>query len=79
MPSKNGKNTVFVLTRDDVVDMVRQVDPNIDPEKAVDEDMLAHVKKGVESGLGEAWPVVMRVAVEDALPNTCRQQSMKFQ
>ncbi len=77
MASKNGKNTVFILTRDDVVNMVRQVQPDIDAEKAVDTDFLAHVKKAVEWGL-ECWSDVLKVAVEDALPNTCRQSRLRL-
>jgi hypothetical protein len=78
MPTKNGKNTIFILTRSDVVAMVTQVQPNIDAEKTVTDDFLARVRKGVEWGLSTCWPDVMKTAVEETLPISNRQRSLDF-
>jgi len=56
--------TVFVLTRDDVVQCLKELDlPGMDdPERIVTEEFLRQVKKGVEFGL-ECWSEVMKEAI----------------
>lgn len=56
-------NTIFVLSREDVVDCAREM--NI-PEEAITDDILAQVKKGVEWGLG-CWHEVVTEAINMAL------------
>jgi len=57
------ENTIFVLTREDVVECAREM--NI-PEEAITDDILAQVKKGVEWGL-ECWSEVVKTALNEAL------------
>jgi len=60
--------TIFILTRDDVVQCLKELDlPGVDdPDKIVTEDFLREVKKGVEFGL-ECWSEVMKEAILMAL------------
>lgn len=58
-------NTIFVLTREDVVDCAGEMGI---PEQAITDDILAQVKKGVEWGL-ECWSDVMKEAINIALKN----------
>jgi len=58
-------NTIFVLTREDVIDCVGEMGI---PEEAITDDVLAMVKKGVEFGL-ECWSDVVKVAINFALKN----------
>jgi hypothetical protein len=57
------ENTIFVLTREDVVECAREM--NI-PEEAITDDILAQVKKSVEWGL-ECWSDVVKEAINMAL------------
>lgn len=58
-----SKNTVFILSREDVIDCAKQM--NI-PEEAITDDILEQVKKGVEWGL-ECWADVVKEAINLAL------------
>jgi len=57
------KDTIFVLTGEDVVECAREM--NI-PEEAITDDILVQVKKGVEWGL-ECWSEVVKTALNEAL------------
>lgn len=57
------RETVFVLTREDVISCAREMDI---PEEAITDDILAQVKKGVEWGL-ECWSEVVKTAIREAL------------
>ena len=59
----SDRNTIFILTRDDVVLCAGQMGI---PEQAITDDVLYQVKKGVEWGL-ECWPEVMKEAINMAL------------
>jgi len=56
-------NTIFILTKDDVVGCAREIGI---PEEAITDDILAQVKKGVEWGL-ECWSEVVKEAINMAL------------
>ena len=56
-------NTIFILTRDDVIGCAQQMGI---PEEAITDDILAQVKKGVEWGL-ECWSEVVKTALDFAL------------
>ena len=57
------KDTIFVLTREDVIECAREM--NI-PEEAITDDVLYQVRKGVEFGL-ECWSEVIKEAINMAL------------
>ena len=57
------QNTVFILTREDVIECAREM--NI-PEEAITDDVLYQVRKGVEWGL-ECWSEVVKEAINMAL------------
>ena len=57
------KDTVFVLTREDVIECAREM--NI-PEEAITDDILHQVRKGVDFGL-ECWSEVVKEAIDMAL------------
>ena len=57
------KDTIFVLTREDVIGCAREMGI---PEEAINDDVLAQVKKGVEWGL-ECWSEVVKTALDFAL------------
>jgi len=57
------KDTIFVLTKEDVVECAREMGI---PEEAITDDMLQQVRKGVEWGL-ECWSEVMKEAINMAL------------
>ena len=57
------KDTIFVLTREDVIGCAREMSI---PEEAITDDILAQVKKGVEWGL-ECWSEVVMAAIDFAL------------
>ncbi len=57
------QNTVFILTREDVIECARELGI---PEEAITDDVLAQVKKGVEWGL-ECWSEVVKEAINMAL------------
>ncbi len=56
-------NTIFILSREDVVECAREMGI---PEEAITDDILAQVKKGVEWGL-ECWSEVVKTALDFAL------------
>ncbi len=57
------KDTIFVLTREDVIECAREM--NI-PEETITDDVLYQVRKGVEFGL-ECWSEVVKEAINMAL------------
>ena len=57
------KDTIFVLTKEDVVECAREMDI---PEEAITDDVLRQVRKGVDSGLG-CWSEVVKEAINFAL------------
>jgi hypothetical protein len=60
---ENGNDTIFILTREDVIECARDMDI---PAEAITDDVLAQVKKGVEWGL-ECWSEVVKEAINMAL------------
>jgi hypothetical protein len=56
-------NTIFVLTREDVIECAREMGI---PDEAITDDILREVRKGVESGLG-CWSEVVKEAINFAL------------
>ena len=57
------KDTIFVLTREDVVECAREMGI---PEQAITDDVIYQVRKGVEFGL-ECWSEVVKEAINMAL------------
>jgi len=57
------KDTIFVLTREDVIECAREMGI---PEEAITDDVLRVVRKGVDNGL-EYWSIVMKEAMNFAL------------
>ena len=57
------KDTIFVLTREDVIECAREMGI---AEEAITDDVLYHVRKGVEWGL-ECWSEVVKEAINMAL------------
>jgi hypothetical protein len=57
------KDTIFVLTREDVIECARMKGI---PEEAITDDVLRQVRKGVDSGL-ECWSEVVMAALDFAL------------
>jgi len=55
--------TIFVLTREDVIECAMEMGI---PEESITDEILAHVKKGVEWGL-ECWSEVVKEAINMAL------------
>jgi len=43
-----GKDVVFVLTREDVIECAKELDI---PEEAITDDVLEEIKKGVDWGM----------------------------
>ena len=60
---ESGKDVIFVLTREDVVNCAREL--GIDKE-AITDEVLYQVKKGVEFGL-EGWSDVVKEAIRIAI------------
>ena len=60
---ETGNDTVFILTKEDVIECAREMDI---PAEAITDDVLQQVKKGVEWGL-ECWSEVMKEAINMAL------------
>ena len=60
---ENGDDTIFILTKEDVIECAREMDI---PAEAITDDVLAQVKKGVEWGL-ECWSEVVKEAINMAL------------
>ena len=57
------KDTIFVLTREDVIECAREMGI---PDEAITDDVLRMVRKGVEWGL-ESWSEVVKEAINMAL------------
>ncbi len=57
------KDTIFVLTREDVMECAREMGI---PDEAITDDVLRMVRKGVDNGL-ECWSMVMKEAINMAL------------
>jgi len=57
------KDTIFVLSREDVIDCAREIGI---PDEAITDDVLRQVRKGVDSGLG-CWSEVVKEAINFAL------------
>jgi len=57
------KDTIFILTREDVIECAREMDI---PEEAITDDVLRQVRKGVDNGL-ECWSEVVKEAINFAL------------
>ena len=57
------KDTVFVLTREDVIECASEMGI---PDEAITDDVLRMVRKGVDNGL-ECWSMVMKEAINFAL------------
>jgi len=60
---KQANNTIFILTREDVIACANELGI---PEEALTDDILYQVKKGVEFGL-ECWTEVVKTAIDEAL------------
>ena len=60
---ENGNDTVFILTRQDVIESAREMGI---PAEAITDDVLSQVKKGVAWGLG-CWSEVVKEAINFAL------------
>ena len=58
-----GKDIIFVLSREDVIECAREMGI---AEEAITDDVLYQVKKGVEFGL-ECWSDVVKTAISEAL------------
>jgi len=63
MAADSGKDVIFVLTKEDVLECARMKGI---PEEAITDDVLRQVKKGVDSGL-ECWSEVVMTAIDFAL------------
>ena len=59
------KDTIFVLTREDVIECAREMSI---PEEVITDDVLYQVRKGVEFGL-ECWSEVVKEAITITLKN----------
>jgi hypothetical protein len=59
----DASETIFVLTREDVVICAEQMGI---PAESITDDVLRQVKKGVEWGL-ESWSEVMKEAINVAI------------
>jgi hypothetical protein len=57
------KDTIFVLTREDVTECAREMGI---PEETITDEVLRQVRKGVEFGL-ECWSEVVKEAINMAL------------
>ena len=57
------KDTIFVLSREDVVECAREMGIS---EETITDDVLRMVRKGVDNGL-ECWPMVVKEAISFAL------------
>lgn len=60
---RSREDTLFTVTKEDVIACAREMGV---PEKALTDDVLRNVKKGLEAGL-EYWPVVVKEAINLAL------------
>ncbi len=57
------EKSIFILTREDVILTAREMGI---PEEKITDDVLYHIKKGVEFGL-ECWSDIMKVAIDEAI------------
>jgi len=57
------KDTIFVLTKEDVLECAREMGI---PDEAITDDVLRMVRKGVDNGL-ECWSIVVKEAINFAL------------
>jgi hypothetical protein len=57
------EDTIFILTREDVLLCAREMNLS---EDLITDEVLASIKKGVEWGL-ECWSDVVKVAINEAL------------
>jgi hypothetical protein len=64
-PIMADKDTIFVLTREDVIECAREMGI---PEEAITDDVIRQVRKGVDSGLG-CWSEVVKEAINFAIKN----------
>jgi len=62
---KAGQETIFILTREDVLRCAREMGI---PEDAITDDVLENVKKGVSWGFFD-WDEVVKSAINYALKN----------
>lgn len=58
-----GKDVVFVLTREDVIECAKELDI---PEEAITDEVLEEIKKGVDWGM-EFWSEVVKNAIQVAV------------
>jgi hypothetical protein len=58
-----GKDVVFVLTREDVIECARDLGI---PEEAMTDEVLKEIKKGVDWGM-EFWSNVVQEAIRIAI------------
>ncbi len=58
-----GKEVVFILTREDVIECARETDIS---EEAITDDVLEEIKKGVDWGM-EFWSDVVKEAIRIAV------------
>ena len=58
-----NEKTIFILTREDVVNCAKEMGF---PEDSITDEVLDQVKKGVEWGF-ESWPDVVKAAISWAL------------
>ena len=58
-----GRGIIFILTREDVVSCVREMDI---PEEAITDEVLEEIKSGVSWGM-EFWPDVVKEAIRIAI------------
>jgi len=57
------KDTIFVLTREDVIECAQEMGIS---EETITDDVLYQVRKGVEFGM-ECWSEVMKEAINMAI------------
>jgi len=58
------KERIFYLRREDIFIEAEQMGI---PREKITEEVMARVKRGVESGLGEVWAEIVEYAIKDAL------------
>jgi hypothetical protein len=63
MVMESDRDTVFILTREDIIDCAREL--NI-PEEDITDEVLQEIKKGVDWGM-EFWSDVVKEAIRIAI------------
>jgi hypothetical protein len=63
MVMESDRDTVFILTREDVIECAREL--NI-PEEEITDEVLQEIKKGVDWGM-EFWSDVVKEAIRIAI------------